>query len=97
MNEVFGALFGTTRKVRNKTELLITITPYIVSSREESERLAETFQGSLRQLQGLLQKNSPPDLREEAGFTPPPPAPARPRPAPPQPSYQQPYKDMLPQ
>ncbi|GAB2742957.1 type II secretion system secretin GspD [Melaminivora jejuensis] len=94
---VFGALFGTTRKVRNKTELLITITPYIVSSREESERLAETFQGSLRQLQGLLQKNSPPDLREEAGFTPPPPAPARPRPAPPQPSYQQPYKDMLPQ
>ncbi|GAB1385600.1 type II secretion system secretin GspD [Melaminivora sp.] len=83
---VFGALFGTTRKTRNKTELLITITPYIVSNRDEGERLAESFQGSLQKLQGLMQKNQAPDLA-----APPPPKPvASPRPA-------QPSQELLPQ
>ena len=56
---VFGALFGTTKKEVRKTELLITITPYIITSREEGERLAGTFQESLQNLRGMLQKNSP--------------------------------------
>ncbi len=77
---IFGALFGTTRKERNKTELLITITPYIVSTREEGERLAESFQGSLQKLQGLLAKNNAPDLR--APTAPLPPAITRPEPDP---------------
>ena len=63
---VFGALFGTTKKVRNKTELLITITPYIVSSREEGDRVAGSFQDSLQILRGLLDKNAAPDLRLDA-------------------------------
>ena len=63
---VFGALFGTTKKTRNKTELLITITPYVVSSREESDRIAGSFQNSLQQLQGLLDKSATPDLRRDA-------------------------------
>ncbi|TXH34452.1 MAG: type II secretion system protein GspD [Burkholderiaceae bacterium] len=55
---VVGALFGTTRKEARKTELLITITPYIITSREEGERLAGTFQESLHTLRGMLQKNT---------------------------------------
>lgn len=85
---VVGSLFGTTRKERRKTELLITITPYIVNNREEGERLAESFQGSLQQLQGLLAKNNAPDLRAPVA---PPALPRTPRPQP------EPFKDMLPQ
>lgn len=56
---LFGALFGTTKRVSSKTELLITITPYIITSREEGERISGTFQESLQTLRGMLQKNSP--------------------------------------
>lgn len=63
---VFGALFGTTKKSRNKTELLITITPYIVNNREDGDRIAGAFQDSLKQLHGLLAKNAVPDLHSEA-------------------------------
>ncbi len=63
---VFGALFGTTKKSRNKTELLITITPYIVNNREDGDRIAGAFQDSLKQLHGLLAKNAAPDLHSEA-------------------------------
>lgn len=63
---LFGALFGTNRKVRNKSELLITITPYVVSTREESDRLVDAFQGSLQKLQGLIQGSSSRDLRQDA-------------------------------
>lgn len=59
---VLGTLFGTTKKTRNKTELLITITPYIVNNRADGERIAGSFQDSLKQLQGLLAKSTVPDL-----------------------------------
>lgn len=63
---LFGALFGTTKNTRDKTELLITITPYIVNSREEGDRLVGSFQDSLQKLRGLLDKNATPDLRRDA-------------------------------
>lgn len=47
---LFGALFGTTNKQRNKTELIMTITPYIVKTRDEGERLTRAFQDSLGEL-----------------------------------------------
>ena len=62
---VFGALFGTTRKTRNKTELLITITPYIVASREDGDRVVGSFQDSLQKLRGLLESNSNSNLRAD--------------------------------
>lgn len=68
---VFGALFGTTKKVRNKTELLITITPYVVASNEEGNRIANTFQDGLQKLHGMLQNNAAPDLRADAPPRPP--------------------------
>lgn len=63
---VFGGLFGTTKKERKKTELLITITPYIVNNQEDGDRMAGAFQDGLKQLQGLLAKNTTPDLRRDA-------------------------------
>ncbi len=63
---IFGGLFGTTRKVRDKTELLITITPYIVTNREEGDRLAGSFQDSLQTLGTLLQATPAPDLSRNA-------------------------------
>lgn len=54
---VVGALFGSTNKTRKKTELLISITPYIVTNREEADRLAGTFQESLQKLRVMMQEN----------------------------------------
>lgn len=65
-----GGLFGTTSKTKNKTELMITITPYIVNNREEADRLAGTFQESLQKLRVLLQDkdnaNATPNLGRDA-------------------------------
>jgi general secretion pathway protein D len=61
---VVGALFGNTSKGKNKTELLITITPYIVSNREEADRLAGSFQDSLQKLRVMLQD------KDNAGIAP---------------------------
>lgn len=55
---ILGGLFGSTKKVRDKTELLITITPYIVTSRAEGERLTGSFQESLQKLRGMLLGNT---------------------------------------
>lgn len=57
---VVGGLFGNTSKNKTKTELLITITPYIVNNREEADRLAGTFQESLQKLRVMLQDRDAP-------------------------------------
>lgn len=77
---LFGALFGTTRQVRNKTELLITITPYIVTNQTEGDRLANSFRDSLQKMRGLLDKSEAPNLRVDAPVKPkaPPTAPKAP-------------------
>lgn len=54
---VVGALFGSTSKTRKKTELLISITPYIVTNRDEADRLAGSFQESLQKLRVMMQEN----------------------------------------
>ncbi len=64
---IFGGLFGSTKKVRDKTELLITITPYIVTNRAEGERLTGSFQESLHKLRGMLLNNpTTPALNSDA-------------------------------
>jgi general secretion pathway protein D len=66
---IVGGLFGTTNKTKNKTELLISITPYIVNSRDEADRLAGTFQESLHKLRAMLQDKDttvPPNLGRDA-------------------------------
>lgn len=79
---VLGSLFGTTRKISSKTELLVTVTPYIITSREEGERISGTFQESLQTLRGMLQQNSP---APALGIDAPPPRPQIVNTAPPEP------------
>lgn len=66
---IVGGLFGTTSKTKTKTELLISITPYIINNREEADRLAGSFQESLHKLRGMLQDKDttvPPNLGRDA-------------------------------
>ena len=68
---LLGLLFGTKNRVSDKTELMMTITPYIVSNRDEGERLTQSFQDSVAKLKGLMQQNPRPALTEpRAGFLP---------------------------
>ena len=61
---VLGVLFGTQKRERDKTELMMTITPYIVRDRDEGERLTRSFQDSVVKLKGLMKKNPLPPLDE---------------------------------
>lgn len=54
---IVGGLFGSTSKTKKKTELLITITPYVINNREEADRLAGSFQESLQKLRVMMQEN----------------------------------------
>lgn len=51
-----GYLFGATGKTRQKTELIITLTPYVVRTREEGEQVTEAFKRSLQDLKGVMKK-----------------------------------------
>lgn len=54
---LLGMLFGTTKNDRDKVELMIAITPYVVRNREEGDRITAAFQDSLRDLKGLMQNH----------------------------------------
>lgn len=55
---LFGALFGTNKKVNNKTELLITITPHVVNSAQDADRLKADFMNSVKEL-GVMMERRP--------------------------------------
>lgn len=55
---LFGALFGSTKKVRDKTELVISITSYIVNGRADAERVSAQFESTLKELRPLLKSNA---------------------------------------
>ncbi|MEN9844199.1 MAG: type secretion system protein GspD [Pseudomonadota bacterium] len=56
---LFGALFGTTKKINNKTELLITITPHIVQRSGDADRIASSFRDALKDLQSVISRPLP--------------------------------------
>jgi general secretion pathway protein D len=58
----FGVLFGNKNRTSNKTELMMTITPYIVRNNDEGERLTQSFQDSVAKLKGLIEQNPRPTL-----------------------------------
>lgn len=57
-----GGLFGTTTKGREKTELMITVTPYVVRNKAEGNRITQAFNESLRDLKGLIANSPSPRL-----------------------------------
>lgn len=54
---VLGYLFGATGKSKEKTELIVTLTPYLVRSREEGEQITNSFKDSLKDLKGLIKRS----------------------------------------
>jgi general secretion pathway protein D len=55
---LFGALFGTSKKVKTKTELLITITPHIVNNAADADRVALNFSNALSELKNVVNKSN---------------------------------------
>jgi general secretion pathway protein D len=55
---VFGGLFGSTKKVREKTELIMSITSFIVNGKGDGERVTAQFENALKELKPLLKSNS---------------------------------------
>lgn len=55
---IFGTLFGSTKKVKTKTELLITITPHIVTNAADADRVALNFNGALGELKNVMNKSN---------------------------------------
>lgn len=53
---VLGYLFGAKSDKRDKTELMVTITPYVVRNREEGDRVTESFRDSVSSLKRLMNK-----------------------------------------
>lgn len=53
---LFGGLFGAKSDKRDKTELMVTITPYVVRNRLEGERITSAFQESLAGLKNFASK-----------------------------------------
>lgn len=59
---LFGALFGSRSRKTDKTELMMTITPYVVRTKDEGERLTKSFEESVAKLKGLMQQTPRPAL-----------------------------------
>lgn len=53
---VLGYLFGAKSDKRDKTELMVTITPYVVRNREEGDRVTASFRDSVASLKKLMNK-----------------------------------------
>lgn len=53
---LLGYLFGAKSDKRDKTELMITITPYVVRNREEGDKVTAAFQENLSGLKKLMNK-----------------------------------------
>jgi len=59
---VLGRYFRTTTKLKDKTELLILLTPHVIANPQEGRVLTEQFKKRLDWLEGQL-KQIPPTLR----------------------------------
>lgn len=54
---ILGALFGSTKKIRDKTELIMSITSFIVNDKADGERITNQFQSALKELKPILERN----------------------------------------
>lgn len=53
---ILGTLFGSTSKKREKTELLVAVTPYIVRNRAEGDKISADFMETMDKLSGVMKK-----------------------------------------
>jgi len=61
---VVGGLFGSTKKVREKTELIMSITSYIVNGKADGDRVSAQFENALKDLKPLLKNSARPNFSE---------------------------------
>lgn len=59
---IFGAFFGSTKKVREKTELIMSITSFIVNGKADGDRVTAQFENALKDLKPLLKSSPKPNL-----------------------------------
>jgi len=50
---VFGRLFGSTNRGRNRTELIVLITPRVISNGEEAKQVTDEYQRKFESLRPL--------------------------------------------
>lgn len=63
---LFGSLFGVKGDKLEKTELMVTITPYVVRNREEGDRITAGFKENLSDLKKFMKTTDRPDLTKKA-------------------------------
>ncbi|WP_267225346.1 type II secretion system secretin GspD [Dyella silvae] len=56
---VIGRLFGTTSRNRNRTELIVLITPRVIGSSDEAKQVTDEYQRKFESLAPLRAANSP--------------------------------------
>jgi len=56
---VFGNLFGATTKERNRTELLLTITPYVMRNQGDAERINQQLDEAMDEVRAFTKKIKP--------------------------------------
>jgi len=62
---LFGSLFGVKSDKLSKTELMVTITPYVVRNREEGDRITTGFQENLTALKKFMATTERPDINKK--------------------------------
>ncbi|MBI4823693.1 MAG: hypothetical protein HY805_05630 [Nitrospirae bacterium] len=54
---ILGYLFSTTTDTSRKTELLLLVTPYVISNQEEADSLTKEFQSKIKTIQKKLEED----------------------------------------
>lgn len=58
---ILGYLFGTTTDTYSKTELLVMVTPHVISNQEDADAATMEFQDKVKTIKERLGKNKPDD------------------------------------
>jgi general secretion pathway protein D len=69
---VLGRLFGSTDRKRNRTELIVLITPRVIRGSEDAKQVTDDYQSKFESLAPLRASAKPSVLKTLANFEPPP-------------------------
>jgi len=64
---VFGRLFGTTNRNRNRTELIVLITPRVIRNSEEARQITDDYQRGFESLRPLREERAEAPAAAPAG------------------------------
>ncbi len=62
---IIGGLFSTTTDTNSKTELLLMVTPYVISGEEEADMITKQFQDRVKVIKEQIQRNQKFDSGKE--------------------------------